>query len=280
MPLGFWQDVMGSDFQVPDDRPLADLTTELTVMLGSPDPVLRDEIAYPTLATWLERGVYDDLLVGLGDGMAAGLRAGLGGPEGPEVFRRSFSALALAECVARDNTAGLLTADRVLTWADAVASWYVREQDVRAWVPGSGWAHAVAHGADAIKVLAASRHFGRNELTVLLDVVADRVVGDRVPYAAGEADRLVGATLAVLARGEVPVEVVGPWLRRLGAAARLGGESGDPYPGTHNPEAFLRSLLIHVELAEPAVPGRADVLLALIDVLRESNPYTLGATGR
>ena len=34
-------------------------------MLGSPDPQMRDGLAYPTLATWVDRGVYDDLIMGL-----------------------------------------------------------------------------------------------------------------------------------------------------------------------------------------------------------------------
>ena len=59
---------------MPTDRPLPDLTAELTTMLGSTDPVVRDEIAYPILATWVSAGVYDDLLAGLGDGMAAAIR--------------------------------------------------------------------------------------------------------------------------------------------------------------------------------------------------------------
>ncbi len=59
-------------------------------MLGSPDPEQRDGIAYPALATWIDRGVYDDLLVGLGDGMAAGLTVGLGEDGTDSVFRRSL----------------------------------------------------------------------------------------------------------------------------------------------------------------------------------------------
>ena len=76
---------------VPSDRPLGDLTAELTRMLGDTDPETRDGTAYPTLATWVSRGVYDDLLVGLGDGMAAGLGVGLGERDTDSVFRRSFS---------------------------------------------------------------------------------------------------------------------------------------------------------------------------------------------
>jgi len=100
MATGYWQDVLSKGLAVPVDRPLDDLTAELTTMLGSPDPELRDGTAYPALSTWIDRGVYDDLLSGLGDGMAAGLTVGLGESGTDSVFRRSFSVLALAECLA------------------------------------------------------------------------------------------------------------------------------------------------------------------------------------
>ena len=76
--------------------------------------------AYPALATWTSRGVYDDLLSGLGDGMAAGLAVGLGEPESDTVFRRSFSVLVLGECVARDNAAGLSSPGR--SWSGETGS--------------------------------------------------------------------------------------------------------------------------------------------------------------
>ena len=47
-------------------------------MLGSTQPEVRDGTAFPALATWIDRGVYDDLLAGLGDGMVAGLSVGPG----------------------------------------------------------------------------------------------------------------------------------------------------------------------------------------------------------
>ena len=95
MVSGFWERVVTAGHEVPTDRSLGDLTAELVSMLGSPDPEQRDRIAYATLATWIGRGVYDELLVGLGDGMAAGLENGLGENGTDTVFRRSFSVLAL-----------------------------------------------------------------------------------------------------------------------------------------------------------------------------------------
>ena len=108
MSIGYWDQVQAAGFEVPSDRPLDDLTAELTTMLGSTRPEVRDGTAFPALATWIERGVYDDLLAGLGDGMVAGLSVGLGETGTDTVFRRSFSALILAVCLEHDSAQHLL----------------------------------------------------------------------------------------------------------------------------------------------------------------------------
>jgi Protein of unknown function (DUF2785) len=273
MSTAYWQQVRSAEMKVPTDRPLADLTAELTTLLGSTDPVERDEIAYPILATWISEGVYDDLLAGLGDGMAAGLIQGLGESGTDSVFRRSFSALVLAECIERDNAEGRLPAAKILEWGDRVSGWLVRERDVRGYVPDQGWAHAVAHGADAIRVLADSPHLGLNELTVLLDVVADRVIEQTpAPLSSGEHDRLAMATMGILRRRLVPLRIIEPWLARVTAAATIDGPvERDPYLTTGNPEAFLRALHIQVALAPEPIDVRADLLLELVAALRATN---------
>ena len=108
--------------------------------------------------------------------MAAGLGVGLGERDTDSVFRRSFSALILGECIGRDNDRPLVAGGKVLEWGDRVATWLLRERDLRGFVPGKGWAHAVAHGADALGTLARSPHVGTAELTVILDVIADRLL--------------------------------------------------------------------------------------------------------
>src|SRR3954470_4794119 len=200
----YWKQVLSTGLAVPSDRPLDELTAELTRMLGDPDPALRDGTAYPALMTWIERGVYDDLLAGLGDGMAAGLLVGIGERDTDTVFRRSFSALVLGEGIARDNQRPLLPGGKILEWGDRLTTWLLRERDLRGFVPGKGWAHAVSHGADTLAILARSPHVATPELTVVLDVIADRLLlpVDRL-FNNGEADRLPVAALAGLRRQSV-----------------------------------------------------------------------------
>jgi hypothetical protein len=246
-------------------------------MLGSTRPEVRDGTAFPALATWIENGVYDDLLAGLGDGMAAGLRVGLGERESDTVFRRSFSVLVLGECIARDNAAGLVPPGKVLEWGDRVSTWYLRERDTRGFVPGKGWAHAVAHGADAIGTLAESPHLDKAELTVLLDVLADRLtLPAEAQFVHGEPDRMAAATMCVLRRNVVPLSVLEPWVARLAAAATARLPRGtDPFLHRGNSESFLRALYLQLALAPRPPAVRSDLLLVLVDALRRTNPYYL-----
>ena len=277
MSASYWRQVQEADFEVPADRPLDDLTAELTRMLGSNDPVVRDRTAYPALATWTSRGVYDDLLSGLGDGMAAGLTVGLGERESDTVFRRSFSVLVLGECVARDNAAALVPPGKVLEWGDRVSTWYLRERDLRGYVPGKGWAHAIAHGADAIGTLAESPHLGKNELTVLLDVLADRLtLPAETQFVHGEPDRMAAATMSVLRRNVVPLSILEPWVARIAAAATSRAPRGtDPFLRRGNSETFLRALYLQLALAPQPPASRPDLLLVLVEALRRTNPYYL-----
>lgn len=275
MASGFWEQVVASGLQVPKTRPLDELTAELTGMLGSTDPAQRDRTAYATLATWVARGVYDDLLAGLGDGMAAGLDVGLGESGTDSVFRRSFSVLILGECIDRDNRAQLLPVGKLLEWGDRVATWFVRERDLRGWVDGKGWAHAAAHGADAIGALARSPHFRLPELTVLLDVVADRLLAPTGDFlVCGEPDRLAVAVMDVLRRNEVPLGILEPWVSRLVEGPN--GTGGNPYLRTFNVQSFLRALHVQLAIGTARPDVRSDLLLVLVDALRQTNPHDLG----
>jgi uncharacterized protein DUF2785 len=282
MSGSYWRNVHASGLAVPTDRPLDELTAELTRMLGDPDPAQRDGTAYPALTTWIERGVYDDLLAGLGDGMASGLRVGIGERDTDTVFRRSFSALVLGECIARDNSRPLLAGGKILEWGDRLTTWLLREQDLRGFVPGKGWAHAVAHGADTLAILARSPHLATPELTVLLDVVADRLLlrVDRL-FSSGEPDRLAFATIAILRRNVVPLRVLEPWIARIAAAAgtRSTYDERDPYLAGGNAEAFLRALYLQLSLGARPPQVRSDLLLVVVEALKNTNHGYLAATG-
>lgn len=297
MAEAYWQAVLTGGLQVPPDRPLDDLTAELVTMLGDPSPRRRDDLAYPVLATWIGNGVYDRLLVGLGDGITVGLTHGIGADGDDSVLRRSFSALVLAEALGRDNEVRLLDEDVVLRWGDRAASWLLRERDQRGWIPQHGWAHAVAHGADLLGQLARSRHLGALELTVLLDVVADRLLQPTsYVWRHAEDDRLAYAVMTMLHRDIVSFDVLEPWVARLGAgidrSVALCDESTQwPTPSAANTISFLRALHVQLALGVQGRPGvaadeqlfaeppsrRADLMLVVLEQLRAGSPWLFAA---
>ncbi len=214
--MSYWERVVADGYRVPHGAALNELTTDLVTMLGDPDRRVREDIAFSILSTWTREGIYDELLSGLGDGLLVGLRHGIGETETDSVIRRTLSAMALTEVVRRDNATQTLPSATVLTWADRSVGWYVDERDLRANVPGAGEVGALAHGADLVGTLAASRHLGSDELSVMLDVIAERLLipTDHV-VSPDEADRLAFATMSLLHRDLVPSDTIDAWLDRL-----------------------------------------------------------------
>lgn len=281
MSSWFWQSVVSDGMGVPSGRSLSDLTTELGEMLGDPDPSVRDGLAYPILAAWVSNGVYDDLLKRLGDGICNLMEEGVGEVGTDGIFQRSFAVLVMAEIIERDNRMGLLDDRTVGGWGDRICRWLVAEKDVRGFDPERGWAHTVAHGADAISALARSPRLQGPGLLVLLEVIADRVL-EPTPefYVAGETDRLALAAMDTLRRNLVDVEALDPWLTRL--AERAQPDQDDPvhpFRVNGNVQSFLRAFHLQLALAPERPEMRPDLLLALFERLRSTNPTYLRSHG-
>jgi hypothetical protein len=280
----YWEAVAASGYAVPRDRTLSDLTVDLVQLLGSPDPWLRNTLAYTVLTCWIGEGVYDDLLEGLGDGACAGLVSGLGDAGSDTVFRRSYSALVAAAVIERDNCAQLLHPEAVLRWGDRALAWFVREKDVRGYVGEKGWAHTVAHGGDLMRALGMSRHFGSAELGVLLDAIADRLERTNDYLVHQEEDRLASAVVAVFQRGILSVARAEIWLERLVRSRTI-----DPTESRAavriNTIHFVRSVYLQVHFGVRGKPGdrlyfatetpqRRELAAALDSALRLFDPET------
>ena len=108
-----WRAIAQNRYAPPAGGDVRALATELIDLLASPDPELRDEIAYSTLASWIyQQKLLDAATVrGLADRLLANMTAHVGERDNDTVFRRSFSTLALSVIVARDNVDPVLDAD-------------------------------------------------------------------------------------------------------------------------------------------------------------------------
>ena len=164
----------------------------MNMLLASPDPVLRDEVAYTAAERWIVRDqvVVPDELQRLLALWSANLDDGLGAAGDDRVFKRSFSALCLSLVAARDVATPFLRADEVQRFFDRLLDYFPRERDLRGFDAARGWMHTPAHTADAFKFLARSRTSPRANLARLLDAVRAKLESSDAVFAWGENDRM------------------------------------------------------------------------------------------
>ena len=221
-----WGYVKDAGFGIPFGVPLEDLVAELEVMLTSRDPKVRDDLAYPVLATWVERGVLDELLEDHGNRLAVML-----GHQEPQA--RSFAVLALAEVVGRVAAAPgpLVPTGVVRAWLAETVVWYVGEQDRRPWDAELGWLHAPAHGADALGVFALSPRLSPTDVDrIAVALLAGLAVPTSPLFGDGEDARVAQALYAACCREDVDPATVADWFLRARSAlaAGLGGADRTP----------------------------------------------------
>jgi len=270
MEKQFWLDIREKQFTLPDGHSAAALTEELFSYLDSTDPVLRDLIAYETFANWLEKGLYSEQeLRAYIMRLILNLQTGLGDRDTDAVFMRAFSVLFLAEIVYYDNQHPFLDKDEVLNLLARGLNYLEEELDPRGYVPEKGWAHALAHTADLLYVLALNRHLGREDLEGILQGIGQKLI---VPtdwvYVHGEEDRLARAVVAVYQRQLASHD----WL----AIFAPGGDdqwhdafkSRSRQNALFNTKTFLRALYLRIRPAGE-LANREHILSALEKCLEE-----------
>jgi hypothetical protein len=281
----FWRVIANDEKALPQGEWVAELAPELLSWLGSGDAELRDEFAYRILAAWIERDQFEPgQLRDMTSQMLDNLQVGLGKRESDSVFLRSYSALVLMEIVAYDNAHAFMRRDEVVRVLDTVLDYLREECDLRAWVDGPGWAHAVAHTADLLMMLGRNLQLGVPELERLLDGIADRLLQPcGVVFVQHEDERLAYAALNVLRRTLVGWDFLDRWLARFThppgrdswrLVHTLDGESA----ARANVTSFLRSLYFQLILSENPPPNATEHLTAVLATLQSMDIgfYELG----
>jgi hypothetical protein len=241
----FWEKIAADKFAVPAGQAVPTLVRELSAYLGSPDPELRDDIAYTTLAAWIyrQRLVPPADLRALMDEWMRNLSSGIGESGSDTVFQRSFSALSLGIVAILDNEAPFLERaefDRLLTSALA----YLRdERDVRGHDPKKGWIHSVAHTADLLKFLGRSRHLTKEQQSAILSSISDKLTRVEEVLTHGEDERLARAVLSIAARPDFDAAGFEKWLATFAPVRRTAPPTAAMMAVDQNRKDLIVSLL-------------------------------------
>ncbi len=192
----------------------------LPVMLkyiGSTDPELRDDLIYFTFAKW----IYEQRLIPA-EHLHTILKQVLDDQhmfyhideiEGNGVFTRSFSVLLLPLLLGVHRDQSYLSEQEINEIKIKLFRFLSLEKDKRGFVEKKGWAHAIAHAADALSELAFCVEIGKQDLLEILFNIRS-VVGDpEVVYSYGEEERLVTAVFSILQRDLLYGDEFKDWLQ-------------------------------------------------------------------
>jgi hypothetical protein len=251
-----WPSIAAGGFPFPTAPSVFRLAGELSVMLTSPDPEVRDGHAYTAAARWIREGFLDEVLTDFGDAAADRFTH-------PAVQSRTFAPLILQCVLTRaQSVPGAVPRADAERWYTAFAGWYPAERDTRGWDDTRGWLHAVAHGADAAAAFAWALPARRPEI---LELCARRMTAPHADYRYAQLEdaRLARAITAVLlAPGLTPGQATG-WLDIV-VDALAGGAPGPLPPWAFNTFATLQSLHLHLThgLTSGGIPPHAPSVIA------------------
>lgn len=220
-----------SGFEIADQARRQTLALDLLDCLDSPDPALRDGIAFEAFYTWLRADRIDTTTR---RELLARLVRMLDLPD-PAGFRRPFAILVLAEVVRTDRIAPWMQETERNTVLDRGVNYVETLRDYRGFDDREGWRHGVAHGADLLTQLALNPAVGRPQLDRLLVALASQVMpsGDHA-YTDGEPERLARVLLVTAQRGLHTAEDWDTWFRKL-----LEAPPTLPWEQTYNSRAGL-----------------------------------------
>jgi hypothetical protein len=268
----FWSGIAKNRFEVPAGESADALVLELSALLGSPDPELRDDFAYSIAAAWIYRDkrVSDKTLHDLLRRWTGNLQSGLGSAGSDAVFLRSFSALELSILAALDNERPFLSDEEFTGLLSAVLDYLAGEKDLRAFDVRKGWMHATAHTADVLKFLGRSKHLRPADQGRILGGVAAKLRAAGETFTHGENERLAAAVQSLVLRQDFDAAAFTRFLADVaepGAHLWDKGPLVDParYAATENAKDLLRSLYVKLALRPPPgpEPARAEILKTL-----------------
>jgi hypothetical protein len=128
------------------------------------------------------------------------------------------------------------------------------EKDLRGYVPVKGWAHAMAHAADALDELVRCDSFSLDDLLELLAVMHRAISVSDTVYIYEEDERLVTAVLATWQREEISEKIIIRWLEGFDPAVAADLSMPESNWRLVNNKNFLRSLYFRTKrmpLSEP-----------------------------
>ncbi len=240
-----------SEFLVTDDNARQALALGLLPCLSSPNPVLRDGIAFEAISFWLRKEqLNESTRRELLEKLQLNLKQGKPDKAG---FSAPFSALVLSEVARTDRIKAWMTPEQRMQLVKATAAYMTGIRDYRGFDDKQGWRHAVAHTSDLVMQLALNPAVDKAQLDLLLDATTAQIGIAGHSYIHGEPERLLRAVLYIAKRDVHAEKDWQDWMDNLMKPAPLAKwddafTSSEGLAKRHNLQAFL--FLLHANTVQ------------------------------
>lgn len=259
-----------ANFEIADAAERERFARALVACVASPDPVLRDGVAFDGL-THMLRGnqLTDPAKIAIAEDLLRRL-----GSRDPEGFEAPFAALVLSEIVRADRIQRYLPDALRDTIVDRAIDYVVGIRDYRGFDAREGWRHGVAHGADLLMQIAYNPHVADpTRLAHLRDAVGAQVGPTSHAYVYGEPERLLRPIVALAQRNAFTQDEWTQWFATLMSPAPFASwrdavRSQEGLARRHNLQAFVYAAWLNARLSQsPAddvlLPGAEAAVRAL-----------------
>ncbi|WP_442604432.1 DUF2785 domain-containing protein [Paenibacillus sp. KN14-4R] len=202
--------------QVPSDHNPWELAQLMMKHIGSQDATLRDKLIYSTMCRWLSPNVFTtdqmrELLHQSLDKDHLFYKLGENGTN--SVFTRTFSVLIIPLVIGEHCKSPFLEKEDLALTLNCVLHYIEHERDIRGYVRGKGWAHAIAHAADAIDELAQVATITKDELSRMLVTIQNKLLNIQEVLLYQEDERLVTAIISILNQLKWSEDEINEWLK-------------------------------------------------------------------
>ncbi|WP_339174480.1 DUF2785 domain-containing protein [Paenibacillus sp. FSL H7-0943] len=257
------QRIEENDYELRSGEDIKDYVKLMLEHIGDPEPVLRDELIYSTFYKWInEKHWFNDaelreLLWILLDEQH--LFYHIGNKEDLTVYTRTFSVLVVALILQRHREMAILDSSEFIKVKQDLIRYYEEERDLRGYMEKEGWAHAAAHGADALDELVLCSESDAAVREEVLAVIQKMLYNDQYIFRDEEDERIGTIIVTIIDHHLLLQQSITDWILNL---AQCGSwpRSHSQYVNRINTKNFLRSLYFRLLLTEKNM-DIVDVLL-------------------
>lgn len=198
---------------------LEDLSLNMLKHIGTTDGELRDALIYTT---------FGDMIIAKNvlsvSQMKRLLRIsldkdhlfyGFGEKESDSVFARAFSVLVLGLILNADRRHSFLSKSEFENVKGKLFTYVAGENDIRGYVVGKGWAHALAHAADTLDEIARHPYATGVDLEELLKIIQSTFLVSETVYSYNEDERMALPVISIFKSGVVNESQILVWIREF-----------------------------------------------------------------